>query len=239
MLYGKHMGMRGKIDRLMDEGDDKVLALVDLINELQDEAEDWMRVTEVWRFFEAESDGNRLHLFEPEAASPVHSFSFPRQPKDDGLCLADYVLPPVDGRRDTVGFFVVGAGDGVRERATADRAAGEYLRSHAIQALAVETAEAAAERLHHRLRELWGFPDPPELTMKDRFRAQYRGRRYSPGYPACPDLDQQLGIWALLDPDEIGIHLTDGMMMDPEASVSAMVFHHPDCKYFSAAGTKR
>ena len=75
--------------------------------------------------------------------------------------------------------------------------------------------------------------------MKDRFRADYRGKRYSPGYPACPDLDQQTGIWALLDPDEIGIRLTEGMMMEPEASVSGIVFHHPDCKYFSASGTKR
>ena len=239
MLYGKHMGMRGKIERLIDKGDPKVMALVELIGGLQNEAHEWMRVTEVWRFFEAESHGNRIDVFEPGGATPIQSFDFPRQPKSDGLCLADYVLPPIDRKRDTVAFFVVGAGDGVRERATADRAAGKYLRSHAIQALAVETAEAAAERLHHQIRDLWRFPDPAETTMMDRFRAGYRGKRYSPGYPACPDLDQQQEIWALLNPDEIGIHLTDGMMMEPEASVSAMVFHHPDCKYFSASGTKR
>jgi 5-methyltetrahydrofolate--homocysteine methyltransferase len=239
MLYGKHMGMRGKITRLIDEGDPKVTALVEMIGELQDEAREWMRVTEVWRFFEAESHGNRLDIFEPGGAAPFQSFDFPRQPKEDGLCLADFVLPPFNGNRDSVAFFVVGAGDGVRERATADRAAGEYLRSHAIQALAVETAEAAAERLHRRLREHWGFPDPAGTTMMNLFRAEYRGKRYSPGYPACPDLDQQQGIWALLDPDEIGIHLTEGMMMEPEASVSAIVFHHPQCKYFSAGGTAR
>ncbi len=186
MLYGKHMGMRGKIERLIDEGDPKVTALVEMIEELQDEAREWMRVTEVWRFFEAESHGNRLDVFEPGGATPIQTFEFPRQPKEDGLCLADYVLPPVDGKRDTVAFFVVGAGDGVRERATADRKAGEYLRSHAIQSLAVETAEAAAERLHHRLREQWGFPDPAETTMKNRFRAEYRGKRYSPGLPGLP-----------------------------------------------------
>ncbi len=239
MLYGKHMGVRGRIDRLVAEGDAKVLALVEMMNELQNEAEGWMRVTEVWRFFEAESNGNHLEIFEPGGAAPIQSFEFPRQPKADGLCLADFVLPPVDGKRDTVAFFVVGAGDGVRERATADRSAGEYLRSHAIQALAVETAEAAAERLHHRLRGAWGFADPSETTMTDRFRAEYRGKRYSPGYPACPDLDQQQKIWALLDPDEIGIQLTDGMMMEPEASVSAIVFHHPQCRYFSAGGAQR
>ena len=239
MLYGKHMGMRGRIERLIEEGDAKVTALVEMMTELQNEAEGWLRVVELWRFFEAESEGNTIHIFQPGESTPVASLAFPRQPKADGLCLADFVLPPAEGRRDSVALFVVGAGDGVRDRATADRNAGEYLRSHAIQALAVETAEAAAERLHHRLREAWGFPDPPGMTMKDRFRAEYRGNRFSPGYPACPDLDLQQQIWSLLDPDEIGIHLTEGMMMEPEASVSAIVFHHPDCRYFSASGTSR
>jgi 5-methyltetrahydrofolate--homocysteine methyltransferase len=209
------------------------------MTELQDEAENWMRVAELWRFFEAESEGNTIHVFAPGGSSPLASLDFPRQPKTDGLCLADFVLPPDGGKRDTIAIFVVGAGDEVRDRATADRKAGEYLRSHAIQALAVETAEAAAERLHHRLREVWGIPDPAGTTMKDRFRANYRGNRYSPGYPACPDLDLQQIVWKLLDPDEIGIHLTDGMMMEPEASVSAIVFHHPQCRYFSAGGVKR
>ncbi len=87
--------------------------------------------------------------------------------------------------------FVVGAGEGVRERSQAAKEAGEYLASHAIQALAIETAEAAAEWLHGRIRGQWGFPDPPEMTMKDRFAARYRGKRFSFGYPACPDLDDQ------------------------------------------------
>ncbi|HSL17503.1 MAG TPA: methionine synthase [Methylomirabilota bacterium] len=239
MLYGKHLGLRGSFERLLAEADPTLGKVVEVVSELQAEAEAWMRVAEVWRFLEAEAEGNTVHLFEPGASSPVADLEFPRQPKDDGLCLADYVLPPADGRRDTVALFVVGAGEGVRERAAVERANGEYLRSHALQSLAVETAEAAAERLHCRLRELWGFPDPPELTMKERFRAAYRGKRYSPGYPACPDLDQQRIIWRLLDPDEIGVSLTDGMMMDPEASVSAFVFHHPECAYFSASGTRR
>jgi 5-methyltetrahydrofolate--homocysteine methyltransferase len=239
MLYGKHMGLRGSVDKLLADDDRRAFELVEMMQELQRDARGWMRVAEVWRFFEAEADGNRLHLFEPDAAEPAQTFDFPRQAKTDGLCLSDYVLPSVDGRRDTVALFVVGAGEGIRDRAAADRAAGEYLRSHAIQALAVETAEAAAERLHRQLREAWGIPDEPDLTMKDRFRASYRGKRYSPGYPACPDLDMQQQIWALLNPDEIGIHLTEGMMMDPEASVSAIVFHHPDCSYFSVSGVRR
>ncbi|MGD8439260.1 MAG: methionine synthase [Holophagae bacterium] len=239
MLLGKHMGVRGSVQRLLEESDRRVLNLVELVDGLKRDVEAWMRVAEVWRFFEAESTDTTIHLFEPDGAEPITSLDFPRQPTRDGLCLADYVLPAANGRRDTLALFVVGAGDGIRERAAVDRSNGDYLRSHALQALAVETAEAAAERRHRLLRDAWGFPDPPELTMKDRFRAAYRGKRYSPGYPACPDLDLQQIIWRLLDPDEIGITLTDGMMMDPEASVSAIVFHHPDCSYFSARGTKR
>ena len=85
-------------------------------------------------------------------------------------------------------LFVTTAGEGMRERAEDLKAEGRYLLCHALQALAVETAEAAAEWLHRRIRERWGFPDPPETTMLDRFQARYRGKRYSFGYPACPDL---------------------------------------------------
>ena len=128
---------------------------------------------------------------------------------------------------------MVTAGAGVRERAEEWKRAGEFFKSHAIQALALETAEATAEWLHRRIREDWGFPDPPSLTMHDRFTSKYRGKRYSFGYPACPHLEDQRGIWKLLRPEEIGVQLTEGMMMDPEASVSALVFQHPDCAYFS------
>jgi 5-methyltetrahydrofolate--homocysteine methyltransferase len=89
--------------------------------------------------------------------------------------------------------------------------------------------------LHRKLRDEWGFPDPPEMTMQERFTSRYRGKRYSFGYPACPNLEDQVGLFSLLKPEEIGVHLTEGFMMDPEASVSALVFHHPDCAYFTAA----
>jgi len=137
------------------------------------------------------------------------------------------------GAGDTVALFVVTAGAGVRERAAALRQAGELLDSIALQALALETAEAAAEWLHRRLRELWGFPDPPDMTMAERFRARYRGIRLSFGYPACPDLEPQADVFRLLQPEEIGVQLTEGFMMDPEASVSAVVFHHPDARYLA------
>ena len=107
-----------------------------------------------------------------------------------------------------------------------------------MQALALESAEAYAELLHARIREAWGFPDPIDLGMLDRFRTRYRGIRMSFGYPACPDLDHQEKLWRLLGPNEIGVHLTDGMMMDPEASVSALVFHHPQAQYFGVGDTR-
>jgi 5-methyltetrahydrofolate--homocysteine methyltransferase len=239
MLYGKHMGLRGGFEKKLAEDDDKAVQLQQTIAKLQDEAAGWMRVGAVWRFYEASSDGNTLTLHEPGSNDALHTFTFPRQPKTDGLCLADYVLPPTGEARDSVCLFVVGAGEGVRERAELAKANGEYLRSHALQALALETAEAAAEWLHRRIREAWGIADDPDLITKDLFKARYRGKRYSPGYPACPDLDDQQAIFDLLHPAEIGVHLTEGMMMDPEASVSAIVFHHPDCTYFSATGVAR
>ena len=148
------------------------------------------------------------------------------------MCLSDYVLDAGKGRRDHVGLFVVTAGDGVRERAEAAKQRGEFVLSHILQALALETAEGAAEWVHRRMREEWGFPDPQTMTMRERWTARYRGKRYSFGYPACPNLEDQQGIWRLLNPDDIGVQLTEGFMMDPEASVSALVFHHPDCVVF-------
>jgi 5-methyltetrahydrofolate--homocysteine methyltransferase len=103
-----------------------------------------------------------------------------------------------------------------------------------LQALAIECAEAFAEMLHARLRTQWGFPDPPDMPLLDKLKARYRGIRVSFGYPACPDLADQRVLFDLLRPEQIGLGLTEGFMMDPEASVSALVFHHPEAKYFKA-----
>jgi 5-methyltetrahydrofolate--homocysteine methyltransferase len=191
----------------------------------------------VWQFFPAAGEGNELTLYDAhDRRRAVARFDFPRQPGGDRLCLADYVRPlGADGAPgDAIAAFVVTAGDGIRAQYEEYKAAGEYLKSHAVQALAIETAEAAAEWLHHKLRGQWGFPDPREVTMSDRFQAHYHGKRYSFGYPACPDLGMQKTLFEALRPQEIGVTLTDEMMMEPEASVSAIVMHHPDAKYFSA-----
>jgi 5-methyltetrahydrofolate--homocysteine methyltransferase len=233
MLFGRHLGFRGNFEKALAERDPRALELNENMEEVKQEAALFMKIGAVWQFFEAERRGNSIALLAPGDASPIHTFHFQRQALADKLCLSDYVLPSQNGQRDHLALFVVTAGAGVREKSEEAKAAGRYLFSHGLQALAIETAEACAEWLHRRIREDWGFPDPPSLTMPERFTSRYRGKRYSFGYPACPNLEDQAGIWMLLRPEEIGVHLTEGMMMDPEASVSALVFHHPDCNYFS------
>jgi 5-methyltetrahydrofolate--homocysteine methyltransferase len=158
---------------------------------------------------------------------------FPRQKDKAHLCLSDLLLPEAKSLTDNLCIFAVTAGEGIRDKANQLKERGEYLKCHALQALAVETAEASAEWLHQKIREAWGFPDSPSMTMMERFQARYRGKRYSFGYPACPDLEMQKPLFDLLAPESIGIELTDGFMMDPEASVSAIVFHHPQAVYFA------
>ena len=237
MLYGRHMGFRGDFEKRFAERDVKAVELFEGMEDVKREAAEFMKPRAVWQFLEAEADGDVMHLFAPGGAEPLHTFRFPRQRAGDFLCLSDYVLPPKNGRRDHVAVFVVTAGEGVRERSEKAKNEGYYFKSHGMQALAIESAEACAEWLHRRIREDWGFPDPPEMTMAQRFTSRYRGKRYSFGYPACPNLDDQAGIWKLLRPEEIGVQLTEGFMMDPEASVSALVFQHPDCAYFSVGDT--
>jgi 5-methyltetrahydrofolate--homocysteine methyltransferase len=237
MLYGRHLGLRGSFEKLRAAGDEKALALEEIVEKLKAECRGGaMRARAVWRFFEAEGEGNELRLYRGRGErEPAARFTFPRQVREPGLALPDFVLPrTAAGERDHVALFVTTAGAGVRERAEEAKQKGEYVRSHALAALALETAEASAEWLHARLRNLWGFPDPPEATMADRLRGHYRGKRYSFGYPACPDLAEQAKLFALLAPADIGVELTEGFMMDPEASVSALVFHHPDAAYFAA-----
>jgi len=233
MLFGRHLGFRGNFEKALGERDARALELFNSMEEIKRQARSFMKIGAVWQFFEAERHGNSIALFAPGGASPIHTFHFQRQRIGEKLCLSDYILPAAEGKRDHMALFVVTAGEGIRAKSEEAKAAGEYLYSHGLQALALETAEACAEWLHRRIREDWGFPDPPNLTMAERFTSRYRGKRYSFGYPACPNLEDQAGIWMLLHPEDVGVHLTEGMMMDPEASVSALAFHHPDCTYFS------
>jgi 5-methyltetrahydrofolate--homocysteine methyltransferase len=234
MLFGRHLGYKGDFEKRLAEREPKAVELFESMEEVKEEAAKFMKVRAVWQFFEAESEGELLRVFAPGESTPAHSWKMKRQKVGDRLCLSDYILPAQNGKRDHVALFVVTAGEGVRERSEKAKNEGYYFRSHGLQSLAIETAEACAEWMHRRIREDWGFPDPAEMTMAQRFTSRYRGKRYSFGYPACPDLEDQTGLWKLLKPEEIGVELTEGFMMDPEASVSALAFIHPDCTYFSA-----
>jgi 5-methyltetrahydrofolate--homocysteine methyltransferase len=236
MLYGRHLGYKGNFEKDLHERDERALELFHQVEDVKRRAAQFMKIRAVWRFLEAERAGNSVHLFEPGAGTPLHTFHFGRQARENGLSLSDYVLDPNDNaQRDHIALFVVTAGEGVRQFSESAKTNGEFFLAHCSQALAIETAEACAEWLHRRIREDWGFPDPPSMTMKERFTSRYRGKRYSFGYPACPRLEDQQGLFELLKPEEIGVQLTDGFMMDPEASVSALVFHHPDASYFSVS----
>ncbi|MNV75757.1 Methionine synthase [compost metagenome] len=134
---------------------------------------------------------------------------------------------------DYVGFLLVTAGHNINELAKEWRDNGDYLKSHALQATALEVAEGFAERVHHIMRDVLGIADRVDMTMQERFGAKYIGQRFSFGYPACPDLDDQAKLFNLLKPEDIGVELTESFMMEPEASVSAIVFAHKEARYFN------
>jgi 5-methyltetrahydrofolate--homocysteine methyltransferase len=236
MLLGHHLGVKGNIEKLLAAGDEKALKVKTMIDELLIEAKknNWINPAAVYQFFPAQSDGNKIFIYDPEEQLKIlEVFEFPRQEFPPFLCLADYLKPVKSGQMDYVGFFCVTAGRGIRGVAEQLKEQGRFLESHAIQALALETAEGLAEFLHRQMRDRWGFPDPINMTMKERFSAKYQGQRYSFGYPACPVLEDQKKLFKLIQPEDIGVHLTDGFMMDPEASVSAIVFAHPEARYFN------
>ncbi|MBT2692001.1 methionine synthase [Bacillus sp. ISL-55] len=236
MLFGHHLGLKGKVENLLAEGNDKAVKLYEVVQNLLKEAKanDWIKPAAVYQFFPAQSDGNRLYIFNPEQPDQIlETFDFPRQEVAPGLCLADYVRSVDDSQKDYVGMFAVTAGAGIRQAAEQLKNEGRFLESHALQALALESAEGYAELIHRQIRDRWGFPDTPDMTMKDRFAAKYQGQRFSFGYPACPDLEDQRKLFNLIKPEDIGIHLTDGYMMEPEASVTALVFSHPEARYFN------
>jgi 5-methyltetrahydrofolate--homocysteine methyltransferase len=247
MLYGRHLGVKGSVARALGtpaeaalrdtEDGRKALEVKAVLDGLKDVLRAGrMQAKAVFQFFRAASEGNTLLLYEGQSGREVTRFLLPRQARQGGVCLADFSAPLERGLpRDNLCLFVVTAGAGIRALSENFKAQGRFLEMHAVQALALETAEAYAELLHSKLRSMWGFPDPPGMSMLERFRAEYPGKRYSFGYPACPRLEDQQQLFAALRPEDIGVQLTDGCMMEPEASVSALAFHHPDAFYFSVA----
>ncbi|WP_102275416.1 methionine synthase [Cytobacillus massiliigabonensis] len=235
MLIGHHLGLKGKLDKLLAAGDEKAVKINGVVNDLIQASKEnnWIKPAAVYQFFPAQSDGDKVIIYNEEQTAIIETFEFPRQEVEPFLCLADYLKPKESGQMDYVAFFTVTAGKGIRQVADQLKGQGRFLECHALQSLALETAEGFAELIHRQIRDRWGFPDPVEMTMKERFAAKYHGQRYSFGYPACPDLEDQKKLFRLICPEDIGVHLTDGCMMEPEASVSAIVFAHPDARYFN------
>lgn len=184
----------------------------------------------VYRFFPVNSEGDKIRVYGADGAEAA-VLDFPRQAAGDRLCLADFAAPASAGRKDYIALLAVTCGEGVLDLARREREAGNYVRSYLVEALALTLAESAAEVVHYRIRKDWGIAE--ENPVMPLLRSKYRGKRYSFGYPVCPDLANQAVLFDLLKPEpDAGIKLTDGYMMDPEASVSAIVFHTPSAVYF-------
>ena len=236
MLYTRHLGFRGRFEDALAAGDPKAAELQRAVKAVEDEmiAHPDIRASAVYRFLPAASEERWLDTLSPEDGRVMERFYFGRQSTGDRLCLSDYVAPRVSGAADHVAMFATTIGPGVRRLADELREAGEFLRSHILQVLALEGAEALAELLHQRIRDAWGIGDPEGITRQQLFQARYHGKRYSFGYPACPRLEDQEQLFRLLDVERtIGVKLTEGYMMDPESAVSAIVVHHADAKYFN------
>ncbi|WP_420901711.1 methionine synthase [Paenibacillus whitsoniae] len=236
MLLGHHLGLKGKVEQLLSDKDTKALQLKDTVDSILHDAQHngIIKAHGMYRFFPAQSNGNDVIVYDPNDTTKVlETFTFPRQDKEPYLCLADYLKSVDSGEMDYVGFLVVTAGHNINELAKAWRDKGDYLKSHALQATALEVAEGFAERMHHMMRDVWGIADRVDMTMQERFGAKYIGQRFSFGYPACPSLDDQAKLFNLLKPEDIGIELTESFMMEPEASVSAIVFAHKEARYFN------
>ena len=188
----------------------------------------------VYGYFPAQSDGDQLIVYEPDdSGTEAVRFSFPRQTKGQGRCLADYFRSVDSGEMDLIGFHVVTMGSSVGEYAQelyAENRYQDYLYWHGF---GVETAEALAEYWHRRIRQELKIDGSDGETPSELFKTNYQGARYSFGYPACPNLEDQALLWQLLQPERIGVRLSDEFQMDPEQSTSAMIVHHPEAGYFN------
>jgi 5-methyltetrahydrofolate--homocysteine methyltransferase len=191
----------------------------------------------VYGYFPANSDGDELVIWTDESRQAERArFAYPRQSKAPYYCIADFFRPASGDEVDYAAFHIVTMGPAISERTAklfADDRYQEYLLLHG---LGVEMAEALAEYWHRRIREEWGYADEDGPTLSGLFKQQYRGGRYSWGYPACPDLEDNETVLALLEGQRIGLTCDEetGYQYQPEQSTSALICHHPQAKYFVA-----
>ena len=201
----------------------------------------------VYGYFPAQSDGNDVIVYEPPEAregrpcssrweaeaKEILRFTFPRQREGRRLAISDFFAPKTSGKMDVIGLSLVTIGPKASVETQRLFEGGEYTKYLYLHGLSVETAEALAELHHKKMREELGIAGDDAKEIRDLFHQKYRGSRYSFGYPACPNLEDQTKLVALLKPEEnVGVRLTSGFLLEPEQSTSAIVVHHPGAKYF-------
>ncbi len=222
-LFRLHWGGKGLKDEVWERMQKEEFLPRLAVMQKEAEATGWLAPKVRYGYFPANSAGNELVIFDPSNQKvEIARFSFPRQPARERLCLADYFAPIEAGKRDVAVFQLVTVGSGASDRTEHLQSTGEYAASYFSHGLSVQTAEGLAEYAHQRVRA--------ELAI-----GSEQGKRYSWGYPACPDLSQHLIVDALLDGKSIGVTLTDGFQFDPEQTTAALVVHHPDAKYYALA----
>jgi 5-methyltetrahydrofolate--homocysteine methyltransferase len=191
----------------------------------------------VYGYFCVNSDGQDLVVWTDETRTVERTrFSFPRQKTEPWLCIADFFRPLSSGEPDYASFHIVSMGATVSEQTAELYAQNRYQDYLVLHGIGVEMAEALAEYWHHRIRTEWGFVDEDGPSLAGLFRQQYRGGRYSWGYPACPDLEDNARVADLLEAGRLGIevHEDTGWQYQPEQTTSAIICHHPRAKYFVA-----
>jgi len=226
-------GNRGEFEEMADtEGRPRLRSL---LNEVQSQG--WLEAAVVYGYFPCVSEGNDLivlHHEGPDKGTERVRFTFPRQSRDRRLCLADFFAAKDSGRTDVVAFHVVTMGNTVSKAANELFAADKYREYLELHGLSVQLTEALAEHWHARVREEMKVRDLDAPDLQGILDQGYRGSRYSFGYPACPDIEQQTQLCELLEPERIGVELSEEFQLHPEQSTSAIIVHHPEAKYFNA-----
>ncbi len=196
----------------------------------------WFEPKSIIGFYPCASDREELIVFDPEDPErELERIAFPRQAQGRRLSIADFFEPVGASQRDVVGFSIVTIGDEASRQTARLFQAGDFTKYLFLHGLSVETAEALAELAHKQAREFLGIAGEDSPRVADLFHQKYHGSRYSFGYPACPNLEDQAKIFRLLKPEEnIGVRLTEGFHLEPEQSTNCVVVHHPQAKYFVA-----
>jgi 5-methyltetrahydrofolate--homocysteine methyltransferase len=210
---------------------DKVRPIYDELKE-RCKRENLLTPKVVYGYFPCQSEGNDLIVYDEGNTERVR-FTFPRQPGGKHLCLADFFASRESGRMDVAAFHLVTVGHRASEYAQALFKSDNYADYLYFHGLSVESAEALAELWHKRIREELSIAAGDAKELSKLFHQNYQGSRYSFGYPACPDLEDQEKLFALLDPSRIGVALTEEFQLEPEQSTSAIIVHHPEAKYFT------